>query len=206
MTEDQFEEMIANAKRGDEAAAARIWDLYAERLLKYARRKLEGMPRRAMDEEDVANSALNSFFVRLQAGGLDPKDPDELWKLLATFTVRKAIRQRRRHFAAKRGGGHVLGESALSTPMRDGGISFGIGEWVDPKAADEMIGQLMDTCESRLADLDIELRRVALLKLEGYSNEEIADCLDCASRTVERRLARIREKWNDESRDADASP
>ncbi len=48
-----------------------------------------------------------------------------------------------------------------------------------------MLGQLDDE----------ELRRVAMLKMEGYSNEDIAEELDCVTRTVERKLARIRQKW-----------
>ena len=40
--------------------------------------------------------------------------------------------------------------------------------------------------------------KVALLKLEGYSNEEIARSLDCSSRTVERKLEVIRKRWTAE--------
>jgi hypothetical protein len=36
--------------------------------------------------------------------------------------------------------------------------------------------------------------KVALLKLEGYSNEEIARSLDCGSRTVERKLEVFRKR------------
>ena len=55
---------------------------------------------------------------------------------------------------------------------------------------------LNDALESRLELLsDPELRRIALLKLEGYSNSEIADLKGCTERTVERKLERIRTKW-----------
>jgi DNA-directed RNA polymerase specialized sigma24 family protein len=39
------------------------------------------------------------------------------------------------------------------------------------------------------------LRRVALMRLEGLSIDEIAAALDVVPRTVERKLARIREIW-----------
>ena len=42
---------------------------------------------------------------------------------------------------------------------------------------------------------DESLRVVALLKLEGHSNEEIAQSLDCGLRTVERKLEVIRKRW-----------
>ena len=35
---------------------------------------------------------------------------------------------------------------------------------------------------------DSELREIALWRLEGYTNREIADRLDCTERSVERRL------------------
>jgi hypothetical protein len=40
--------------------------------------------------------------------------------------------------------------------------------------------------------------KVALLKLEGYSNEEIARSLDCSLRTVELKLEVIRKRWTAE--------
>ena len=42
---------------------------------------------------------------------------------------------------------------------------------------------------------DPVLRRVALLKLEGYTNPEIATELGITARTVERKLDRIRARW-----------
>jgi DNA-directed RNA polymerase specialized sigma24 family protein len=49
---------------------------------------------------------------------------------------------------------------------------------------------------ARLADES--LRTIALLKLDGHSNAEIARNLDCGQRTVERKLAVIRKRWQSE--------
>ena len=55
---------------------------------------------------------------------------------------------------------------------------------------------LNEALERRLEALaDPELRQIALWRLEGYTNREIADRLDCTERSVERRLERIRNKW-----------
>ncbi len=48
---------------------------------------------------------------------------------------------------------------------------------------------------------EAELRSIALWKLEGYTNEEIAQKLDCVPRTVERKLARIRNLWDKDPHD-----
>jgi RNA polymerase sigma factor (sigma-70 family) len=55
---------------------------------------------------------------------------------------------------------------------------------------------LNEALERRLEALaDPELRQIALWRLEGYTNREIADRLDCTERSIERRLERIRSKW-----------
>ena len=52
---------------------------------------------------------------------------------------------------------------------------------------------LNEALERRLQSLaDPELREIALWRLEGYTNGEIAGRLDCTERSVERRLSRIR--------------
>ena len=60
----------------------------------------------------------------------------------------------------------------------------------------EMAALVAEECEELLNRLEDEtLKRVALLKLEGYGKEEIAEALGCGIRTVERKLERIRKKW-----------
>ena len=55
---------------------------------------------------------------------------------------------------------------------------------------------LNEALERRLESLaDRDLRQIALWRLEGYSNREIALELDCTERSVERKLERIRSKW-----------
>ena len=57
-----------------------------------------------------------------------------------------------------------------------------------------------EECRRRLEQLDdAELQPLAVAKMEGHSNEEIAHRLDCSVRTVERRLHLIRQKWQRES-------
>ena len=48
---------------------------------------------------------------------------------------------------------------------------------------------------------DKEQRRIALRKLEGYSNEEIAAEIGRSLPTVERRLKMIREIWKEDRSD-----
>ena len=56
---------------------------------------------------------------------------------------------------------------------------------------------LAEEAERRPAQLPDDLRLIALWKLEGYTNEEIASLptMNCSVRTVERKLRLIREAW-----------
>jgi DNA-directed RNA polymerase specialized sigma24 family protein len=58
---------------------------------------------------------------------------------------------------------------------------------------------MADQCR-RLLDLlgDEKLRLVALAKMQGETNAEIAARLGCVEHTVERKLKRIRSLWTQE--------
>lgn len=60
----------------------------------------------------------------------------------------------------------------------------------------EFAAIVVEEFEELLGKLDDEsLRTIALYKFEGYTNDEIAEKLDCVSRTVARKLERIRRAW-----------
>jgi DNA-directed RNA polymerase specialized sigma24 family protein len=55
---------------------------------------------------------------------------------------------------------------------------------------------MAEECRRLLDGLgDDALREVAVARMEGYTNDEIADRLGCARRTVARRLDLIRKTW-----------
>lgn len=190
---------IDELKAGNHVAAQRLWERYFHRLVGLARTKLADGCRRAADEEDVALSAFDSFCRGAEAGRFPRLDDrDDLWRLLVTFTARKAFDQMRDENRQKRGGGAVLGQSALMGSGDDSEtqLAWFVGREPTPESA-AMVAE-----ESRrlLARLKTEeLRTLAVWKMEGYTNEEIAAKLDCALSTVERKLQRIRAAWQEEA-------
>ena len=75
----------------------------------------------------------------------------------------------------------------------------GIDQIAGNKPTAQFSTQVAEECERLLTMLnDATLRAIALLKFEGYENEEIASRQVCALRTVERKLALIRNLWEQE--------
>jgi DNA-directed RNA polymerase specialized sigma24 family protein len=196
MTMDDTVQWLHRFTVGDEAAVVALWDRYHERLLQLARQRLGDRHRRSADEEDVALSAFKSFCLGAAAGVFpNLEDRQSVWKLLVTLTLRKANAELRRQFAAKRGGGAVGGESVLD--LGTGSESTpGLQKFPDDQLPPDLAVLMSEECERLLDSLQDEtLQRIALSKLEGYTNEEVAHELDCSVPTVERKLARIRGIW-----------
>src|SRR6516165_3804153 len=96
---------IGQLRAGDQVAAQHLWEGYFRRLVGLARCKLQGLPRRAADEEDVALSAFASFCHGVECGRFPQlADRNDLWRLLVTITARKAIHLARDERSQKRGG------------------------------------------------------------------------------------------------------
>lgn len=179
-------------------AERELWERYFRRLVALARMKLGDAPRGAEDEEDVAVSALRSFYSGV-AGGRFPKleDRSNLWALLAKITACKAINQRNRQLAKKRGGGRVLSETQLAQPSSMNERQ--LAEFVEDGLTPDFVAAVNEQCQELMDRLpDDKLRLVAHRKLEGYTNEEIAKELGVVLRTVERKLNLIRSTWTPE--------
>lgn len=171
---------------GDHEAAQPLWERYFSRLTALAHKKLRGRVLAVADAEDVALSAFDSLCKGLRRGRFPRlEDRDNLWKLLVVITARKAAHLIRDQHAPKRGG-------------RVGWDAISLDEIVGQEPTPDFAVQVSEQCERLLALLPHnDLRRVAGLKLEGFTNEEIAQQISCARRTVDRKLRLIRHLWED---------
>jgi DNA-directed RNA polymerase specialized sigma24 family protein len=112
--------------------------------------------------------------------------------MLVVLTARKATDILRHDQRQKRGGGTARGDSAPQPAGGDGGPA-GLDNLSDDGPTPLEAALLAEEVETLLARLrDPALRRVAVWKLEGYTNAEIAGRLGCSEPTVERRLAILR--------------
>ena len=174
------------------AAAHELWCFLQRRLVNLSRREVSGAKSVTYDEEDVALSAFNALCSGRQAGRYQTvADRDEIWRLLAVITINKARKKATHENRLCRGGDFDR--------IKDDGEFLEKLIASDPAPDFTMI--MHEECERLLDLLDKrELKMVALLKVEGYTNEETAQMLGCTRRAVQRRLALIREIWSEEIR------
>jgi DNA-directed RNA polymerase specialized sigma24 family protein len=184
---------LAELRAGDRSAAEKLWERYFSALVRHARVILRSVPRRMADEEDVAISAFDSFYRAAEAGNF-PRltDRDDLWRLLLVVTERQAADEARRQSASKRGGGRVRGESTLAPSQH---LSEIAGADPTPEFA-VIVAEEMQRLLGVLGDE--RLRQIALFKLEGYTNREIAERVGASLATIERKLQMIRRLWCDQ--------
>ena len=174
--------LFQQIRAGDAAAVARLWDRFRLRMRALAEQALSGRWKRMADAEDALQSAFISFWQRAERGDFgDEMTRDDLWNVLGTITVRKALRQQRRESAQKRGGGRVRDEADLHEV-----------------ASSANSPEFDVVCAEMLELLEPDLRSYALLRLMGHKNREIADQFSCTERKVERKLQLIRAVWDEE--------
>jgi DNA-directed RNA polymerase specialized sigma24 family protein len=188
---------IADIKAGQSAAVQPLWERYFSRMVELARQRLRSCRHKdaGSDEEDAALSAFDSLCAGL-GGGRFPQlaERDDLWRLLVVITTRKVQAQTRRQLRQKRGGGQVRPASELASSDcdcydEDDLLARAVGSEPTPEFA-AMVAEEYRRLLERLNDN--VLRKVAILRMEGHTTDEIGARLGCARRTVARQLALIR--------------
>ncbi|MCA9138740.1 MAG: hypothetical protein KDB00_18340 [Planctomycetales bacterium] len=194
----RFADALQRVREGDDDAIGELWKGYFERLVRLAAKRLPSNLKRAGDEEDIALSAFNSFIAGIRRDQFpDLVGPDNLWGLLITLTGRKVNAHLRFQTRQKRGGGSVRGESVfmdVDEAKRSQGIAGVSGEQM---TADLSV-ELEEACNNLLDQLpDTQLRQIAVMRMDGFLVDEIADRLGLSKRATERRLQLIRRTWSE---------
>lgn len=172
---------------GDEVAAARLWDRFAQRLIRLAKSELPDDP--CYDEEDLANSVFGWVCQARRNGRYqDVSDRDGLWRLLVRVARNKMIDRTRFANAQRRSAAKTIRNSD----------DFDVTSELPADALDpswEIV--LKEQCQRLLRLLDDpDLEAIALLRLDGYTVGEIAVQVGVSVRTIKRRMAMIRKRWD----------
>ena len=177
-------------REGDEEAARKLWDDYFSVLVRFARKRLMGVPRGDFDEEDVASCALHTFCQGMREGKYDDNKYNDLSNrkklrnLLFTITARKVSERKRHCSAQKRGAGRILNELTLK------GLPEYEKEGLTGFRGTEPTPEQVLICAEDRERIREQLKRLPQLPLcigflrDFHSVEEIADKLECSTQTV----------------------
>jgi RNA polymerase sigma factor (sigma-70 family) len=199
MAEHEITMFLKNSRGIGEDGAQAIWESYFPKLMRVIENKLRNSPKRAVDGEDIAQNAMFSLFRGLQEKKFDSvANRDELWALLVTITARKVTHERRRALAKKRGEGATRGESVF---MAAGNVddNYGINQILDENQMPDSASRVLETYEELLPQIgDEKTLKTVMLRMEGFTNREIAEKMECSVSRVEQRIAKIRKAWQTE--------
>src|SRR5262249_54793185 len=92
-TSQSITRLIRAVQDGSDSAIRPLLAAYLDRLVQLARKRLQNMPGLAGYDEDLALRSFHSVYERLRdpTRPLDMTGRDDLWRLLATRTISRAI-------------------------------------------------------------------------------------------------------------------
>jgi RNA polymerase sigma-70 factor (ECF subfamily) len=171
-------------RAGDQEAARKLFDGYVDRLVVLARKRISQRLASRVDPEDVVQSVFRTFFGRLKAGQFRIDDQDDLCKLLVRITVHKTLQQIAFHKAAKR---DPSMETSQSSDANDR-----IMDLLDREPGPEEAVAFLEHFDQFLNRLRPEERQIIDMRMQGYSNQEIAEKLGIYDRKIRRVIERVR--------------
>jgi RNA polymerase sigma factor (sigma-70 family) len=174
-----------------EEAARQLWLRFSARLAAEVRRRLGARILRRAGMEDVLQSLFAGFFAAAPGPDGPPRNRAELWRLLVHFTMCKVANTADHHHAKRR---DVRREELLEgiVTVADGSRlrPFEPEEYRELDPADEAISRMEFV--RLLGVLPDDLREVFVMRLQGYTNAQIAAQIGRVERTVELKLRALR--------------
>jgi RNA polymerase sigma-70 factor, ECF subfamily len=191
--ESSFDELLERLQAGHEDAARQIFQEYAARLIGLARTHLNSSIRRKVDPEDVVQSVLKSFFVRMRDGQFELENRDSLWGLLVVITLRKCGHKVRELHRQRQD----IRKEAAPAPAGDDSGSGWQAIAREPTPAEAAI--LAETVEVLFGELKEREREIVELYLQGVSIAEIQAQVRRSEYTVRDVLNRLRRRLERQS-------
>ncbi len=181
---DEPDSVIERCRSGDEQAAQKVFNQYVDQLVHLARQRISQRIAARVDAEDVVQSVFRTFFLHVRAGDFTLHDQEDVCKLLVRITVHKTLRQIAHHRRAKR---DTRMEAATGDVTQEQLVSV----LADGPTPDEVVIFLdqMETFLDHLGEVD---RKICEMRMEGYSQAEIADKLGISDRRIRRLMERLR--------------
>ena len=186
--------MLLKLREGDEQAAYDLWARFFHQLLSHCRLRLRPNTKSVRDEEDIVLSAMKSFCIGLRRGQFpELKGEESLWRLLLTIVVRKIADSHQYQTRQKRNQNKTQSLAEVDLNSNE------IGALVDRELSPQLAAECSEEVERLMYSLEHEdLKTVAVMKMEGFTNQEIATQFRCSLTSIERKLRTIRLIWQQE--------
>lgn len=184
MDEDgNFRDLMRRVREGSEEAAWTLVEQYGEMIRRAVRRALNQRLRSKFDSSDFVQLVWSSFFrIRCEPGHFE--SPEELVAFLVTVARNKVGMEVRRRLQTEK---YNLNREHVLRGSQPSG-------WSDipdrqPPPLDVVVAR--EQWNSILQDQPEHYRKIVELRLQGYTNQDIADTLRLAESTVRRFLKRL---------------
>jgi RNA polymerase sigma-70 factor (ECF subfamily) len=177
-----FDELIARARGGDEAALGELARQYEPEVRAVARVRLGPALRPYLDTFDLVQSVHKSLLLGLRANKFAFAGPDQLVALALTIVRRKVARQWQKHQRQQR---PAAGDSAGTLPDLLVNLT---ADTPDPARSAET----RDAVDRLCRDLDPFDRQLLELSAQGFKTVEIAAQLGKDADVLRVRLSRLR--------------
>jgi RNA polymerase sigma factor (sigma-70 family) len=186
----EFQTLLERVVAGDEEAGRLLFNRFTKRLIALAHARLERDVGARVDPEDVVQSAYKSFFVRLSRDEFQLDDWDDAWRVLTTITLRKCGHRVEYLTAACR---DIAREAIPPASPDDSAAAW---EPIANGPTPAQVIALADVVEQMLACFDPRDQQIVLLRLQAYTELEIATQVGRTDRTVRNVLRRARQRLN----------
>ena len=178
-----IDRFLSGSRDSSDESARQVWEHYLPRLLILARTHLDRRIRVLQDEEDVVHSMGRSFFNRLRRGDFDLAGRDDSLGDAGDHHAKQGPQCDRSPLRGRRDVRRVR-----RLPPSDANRSETPYEALAPEAAEPTPAEaavLNEALERRLRDSGrAGAAEVALMRLQGYTNQEIAECSGSCHRSV----------------------
>ncbi len=176
--------LVRRFRAGEQAAAAHLFERYAERVRSLAQPRCAAGYGARFDADDIVQTVFRTFFQGVQSETYQAPKEGDLWGLLLVLALNKIRSHVDFHQAAKR--------DIHRTTRPDDWEDRPFGDGSDPGS-----GFLRVVLDDLMADLPPSNREIVRLRIEGYEVKEIAVRTGRSSRTVERVLHDFRDRLAD---------
>ena len=191
---------LRKLEAGDADSANNLYQHFCSRLKTLVRGQIPAHVRATYDQDDVAVSAFHSLFLGVREQRYQFDNRDDFSRLLMLIAERKIAKRIRYETQDKRDIRRRMENSVFLrlSPNQQDEERAGVKSLPGCEPSPEFATEVAETCENLLAALpDDSCRKIALLMLENYTAEQVAEKLGCSRRTVQRKLLVIRRTWQD---------